>query len=166
MAVFIFRNRQFMKTMAELRKAGGKALQVADRVEAITRTLAASERVIPQEMAPHTKYGEARIAGGGKFDLGSGYRLVYLKKGGHLIILYVGTHDDCDCWIRNNRDIDPFADAECRRVTPGADRESETPPPGADLEAEPDYDDILMKNIDEKTLRRVFSGLCGKSGGS
>jgi hypothetical protein len=37
--------------------------------------------------------------------------------------------------------------------------DSGAPSPATDNEM--DYDDILMQNIDEQTLRRIFHGLCG-----
>jgi hypothetical protein len=40
-------------------------------------------------------------------------------------------------------------------MTPAAEH---AVPPG-DLEL--DYDDVILKDIDEKILRRVFCGLCG-----
>jgi hypothetical protein len=38
---------------------------------------------------------------------------------------------------------------------------SDAVPSSTEAEWEMDYDDILMQQIDEPTLRRVFRGLCG-----
>jgi len=110
----------------------------------------------------HTRHRDVRIAGIRKFNLGGGYRLVYIKKGGHLVFLYVGTHDDCTCWIGNNRDIDPDVDRDCHLVIPKTEAEPDSSHSCPEPEAEPDYDDLLLESIDERTLRRIFSGLCGK----
>jgi hypothetical protein len=111
-----------------------------------------------------TKFGERRIDGCQKYDLGAGYRLVYVKEEDHYVFLFVGTHDDCDRWLTNNKylhdlQLDRLEDEAWRVSEPTAEGESGAPSPEADDEM--DYDDILMQQIDEQTLRRIFRGLCG-----
>jgi hypothetical protein len=90
-----------------------------------------------------------------------GYRLVYIHEGQHYYFLFVGTHDDCDHWLTHHRDLTlempgtpASAEAQPTAALPPA---AEPAVPPGDL----DYDDIILKDIDEKILRRVFSGLCG-----
>ena len=92
-----------------------------------------------------------------------GYRLVYIREAQQYYFLFAGTHDDCDHWLTHHRDLSvemPEAPATAGAqptvaMTPIA---AHAVPPG-DLEL--DYDDIILKDIDEKILRRVFCGLCG-----
>lgn len=160
MAVFVHRETQFNKLLSNLRKAGGKAALAAIRADEIVERLAVKNRLLPSRVHKLTKYGEARIEGCRKFDLGGGYRLVYLKKEGHIFFLYIGTHDDCDLWIKNNRGLQSEVDAGSSQVVIEEKEEEASGNEGQEHEPEPDYDDLLMKKIDNRLLRRVFQGLC------
>jgi hypothetical protein len=90
-----------------------------------------------------------------------GYRLVYIREAQQFYFLFAGTHDDCDRWLTHHRDLTlemPEAPTTAE-VTPMAEVAPATEPaiPPDNL----DYDDIVLKGIDEKILRRVFRGLCG-----
>ena len=50
-----------------------------------------------------TRKGKLRLDDCIKFDLGSGYRMVALNKKDKLILLFAGSHDDCDLWLNNRR---------------------------------------------------------------
>ena len=161
MAAVIHRDPQLHKCLTKLRRAGGRALLAAEQVETILARLAAHEGKHPDAVHKRTRHGEARIEKCKKFDLVGGYRLVYIREAQQFYFLFVGTHDDCDHWLTHNRDltvempgVPTLAEATPTAVeTPAAEP---AVPPG-DL----DYDDIILKDIDEKILRRVFSGLCG-----
>ena len=148
MEVLIYRPKHFGKLLNELERAGGKALLAAVKAREIMEKLARSEDI--EELNSRS---EARIDRCGKFDLGAGYRLVYVRKKKGLIFLYIGAHDDCDVWIKNNRRIDP---KECKKIEVEDSRDRPTI-----LEDEPDYDEIIMSKLDDKILRRIFRGLCG-----
>ena len=161
MAVVIHRDPQLHKCLTKLRRAGGRALLAAEQVETILVRLASHEGRYPEAVHKRTRHGEARIEKCKKFDLVGGYRLVYIHEAQQYYFLFAGTHDDCDHWLTHHRDLTlemPGAPTTAG-ATPMA---AETPaaehavPPG-DL----DYDDIILKDIDEKILRRVFCGLCG-----
>jgi hypothetical protein len=171
------RKAQFTKYLQKLRRAGGRSAFSAERAVAIIATLSSAPgssapgSSAPGSSAPGlservnrlTKFGERRIEGCQKYDLGSGYRLVYVKEAVHYIFLFVGTHDDCDRWLTNNKYLQDLQldrledDAWCVSEPTACDPAA--PPPQA--ESQMDYDDILMQTIDEQTLRRVFHGLCG-----
>jgi hypothetical protein len=104
-----------------------------------------------------TRHGEARIEKCKKFDLVGGYRLVYIYEAQQYYFLFAGTHDDCDRWLTHHRDL--TLELPAAPTTAGATPTAEVTPavPPDDL----DYDDIILKDIDEKILRRVFRGLCG-----
>lgn len=50
-----------------------------------------------------TKYGEYRIRKCVKYDLGCGYRMITIWRNHDIFVSYVGTHDECDRWLENNR---------------------------------------------------------------
>ena len=161
MTVFIYREAQLLKCLSKMRRAGGRAALAAQRVEEIIAALASNAGVQPQQINKMTRHGEARIDNCKKFDLVGGYRLVYVKEENHYFFLFAGTHDDCHHWLNNNRNLKPEPD--------GADmplmvRQADDVALSADhnvTECDLDYDDIVLKDIDEKMLRRVFRGLCG-----
>ena len=163
MAVVIHRDPQLQKCLTKLRRAGGRALLAAEQVETILARLAAHEGRHPDTVYKRTRHGEARIEKCKKFDLVGGYRLVYIREAQQYYFLFAGTHDDCDHWLTHHRDLSlemPEAPTTAGAkstvaMTPAAEH---AVPPG-DLEL--DYDDVILKDIDEKILRRVFCGLCG-----
>lgn len=161
MAVVIHRDPQLQKCLIKLRKAGGRGALAAERVDAIITALATQEGVRPAEVHKLTRHGEARIDHCKKFDLAGGYRLVYIKEGRHYYFLYAGAHDDCDHWLTNNRDLKREAPVEpvVDESTPAVEA-SAVPVPEVTV-PELDYDAIVLKDVDEKILRRIFRGLCG-----
>ena len=159
MAVLIHHAPQFKKCLEKLRRAGGRALLAAEQVETILTRLAAHEGKHPDAVHKRTRHGEARIEKCKKFDLVGGYRLVYIREAQQYYFLFAGTHDDCDHWLTHHRDLTleiPGAPTTAGTEPPAPPAAEHIGPPG-DL----DYDDIILKDIDEKILRRVFCGLCG-----
>jgi hypothetical protein len=162
MPVFIHRAPELQKCLEKLLRADGRAALAAKRVEEIISTLATDACRKPEEVNKHTRHGEARIEKCKKFDLVGGYRLVYIKKEQHYFFLFTGTHDDCDHWLNNHKRLKPTINREC---TTGIERATEAGTPLAEqrvVECDWDYEEILMQQIDEKILRRVFRGLCGE----
>src|SRR5262245_5263713 len=161
MTVVIHREPQLQKCLNKLRKAGGRAALAAERIEAIIATLASHDDLRPAQVSKLTRHGEARIDKCKKFDLVGGYRLVYVREENHYFFLFTGTHDDCDHWLNNNKHRKPEITAD---PTPLMARQQEDVAPAPSLgatESDRDYDDIVMQQIDEKMLRRIFRGLCG-----
>jgi hypothetical protein len=161
MAVLIHRAPQFKKCLEKLRRAGGRAALAAAQVEEILATLAVHDHIPLEQVHKRTTHGEHRIDGCQKFDLVGGYRLVYIKEGHQYCVLFAGTHDECDRWLNHHKRFRPaeqWANPLC--IVRQTEDVSPTAPqgiPGGDG----DYDDILLPQIDEKMLRRIFRGLYG-----
>ena len=107
-----------------------------------------------------TRYGDARIKDCIKFDLVGGYRLVGIMTDQEVVFLYVGSHAECDRWIKNNAGLVPVLDKKRNKTfmvkeaggqEPAAERELEG------IEDEPDYDEQLLRNITDQDLREIFS---------
>lgn len=163
MALFIYREARFNKRLDSLKKAGGSPCLAAKKAEEIIQKLADQAQPVIKDESTCTKHGELRVDNCKKFDLGGGYRLICVKNGEDLILPYVGAHDESDRWLENNRGFEPRTD-ELSAVSPskmeldsGADAGEYDGP-----EEEAEYDDILMKRIDDRVLRRVFRGLTGE----
>lgn len=134
----------------------------AHRAEEIIKKLAVRRRIGVEDIRKRTKYGEFRYDNVLKYDLGGGYRLICVKQEKHIIISYIGSHDDCNRWLENNRGFRTTFDEESQKVVFEKECEKEIKSSEDELDLEMEYDDILMKKIDEKILRSVFGGLCSK----
>ena len=150
------------KCLAGLRRSGKKASLAADRADEIISRLRAGI-FPPGQVATVTKHGELRIKGCMKYDLGSGYRLVTLKDGRQIYLLYIGSHDECHRWIENNRDLplDLIQErSEAVAIKPGQSRK-------VSADSEEVLEDISTEDFeieefyDDSELRRIFSGLTG-----
>jgi hypothetical protein len=161
MILTIHRDANLNKRLDALRKAGGRATIAADHAEAII------DRLITQGMhglgqtGRFTRYGDARIKNCIKYDLVHSYRLVGAKKKDELILLYVGSHDDCDLWIRHNTGVAPVIDKRRNEAVSVLESVAEAVPAPESDDPEPDCDEELLKRIEERDLRKIFRGLCG-----
>ena len=107
MTICLHRGAKFNRRLNALKREGKQASLAAKRAEEIIENLASGGKALPEQIGKLTKHGELRIDKCRKYDLGGGYRLVCVKQGEHLFLSHVGTHDDCDCWIENNRGFEP-----------------------------------------------------------
>ncbi len=164
MAVFIHREARFRRRLDILKRGDKKSSMAAERAQELIRKLFEEDLEFLEETYNRTKHGELRIDKCRKYDLGSGYRLICVEQDEDLFITYVGDHDDCDRWIENNRRFEPEVN-ELREenVLSGGDEDGNEPTMSKDSE-DMDYDDILMKQIDDNLLRAIFCGL--RQGGS
>jgi len=151
----------FHDKLDSLRKFGGKAEDAAERAWSIIQELANRRHLTQRLRNKLTPRGEARIEKAGKFDLGDGYRLIFVRKQGYFIFLFLGSHDECDTWIHNHRGLRLDPD-RCELIAPSRE---EMPPahPDPETELEPDEDTErpLHEIYDQETLREIFPGICG-----
>jgi hypothetical protein len=145
------------KQIAVLHRAGKKADLAAQRASGIIGQLQTGLLSLEDNTAM-TKHGELRIKGCFKYDLGSGYRLVTLKQGRDLFVLYCGTHDDCNRWIENNRDLCLDQAVLRARSCCIKDRGPAATPPEKE-EIEEVAAEVPLPEVDERLLRQIFSGL-------
>lgn len=150
-----------LKHIDLLKRSDKKAALAAARAEEIIAGLEVYGRV-PDSAGGLTRHGELRIKGVRKYDLGSGYRLITFKQRQCMFLLFAGSHDNCNRWLENNREL-PLAQIESRcrhRVVAarphGAKKSvtSQTPSPQTDL-----YDPLAT--VSDNDLRQIFSGLTG-----
>jgi hypothetical protein len=152
------------KRLKTLRRGDGNALQAAEHARSIIKQVL--EGVFtPKQIGRLTKYGEARIPNCVKFDLVRGYRLVAVLGKQEIYFLFVGSHDECDHWIRNNAGLEFPAGGS----TTGSSRvlvAEDDARPSLDAQEEEteadDYDASLLSGLTDRDLRIIFSGLCCK----
>jgi len=163
MQVFIYREWEFNKRVNQLHKAGGKAAQAARRVERIIQQLVGCDPMKPEEAAKLTRYGEARIDKCRKLDLGSGYRLIYLKDRSIYVFLFVGTHDECDRWLKRNVGFEALTgESKCEPIPEAKEVQQELKTLESSAWVESDDHNTLEEELDDRTLRRIFCGLSGE----
>lgn len=147
----------------ELRRAGKKGQIAADHAEAVIKAMKCGGPGEARQL-PQTHKGENRLDGCVKYDLGGGYRLLAVKQGRERFILFAGSHDECDRWLENNRDLAIDAIRErCRhyRVPWNSARD---PGDGEQVDSDPAEPwDPPESQLDQKALRLVFAGLCGSN---
>jgi hypothetical protein len=108
--------------------------------------------------------GEYRIKNCKKIDLVGAYRLVLIQKDSCFIFLYAGSHDDCFRWIERNKGLSYEVDQMTHAINVILDS-------GADGDVLPEdvleekrfveqYEQRLMKQVDDDLITRVFSGWC------
>lgn len=155
----IHQTRRFAKLLSNLPRLGKNERVVAARAGRIIADLQ-SNPVHREAECKRTRHGELRVQDCRKYDLSCGFRLIALKRAGRLIFTFIGTHDDCQRWIENNRyEVDELESAPI----PPLDYDSDDDQEPQEAIPEPDeYEELLQAKIDEAVLRQVFAGLAGK----
>jgi len=155
----VYRDPRFDKQLETIRKAGKKGVIAAKEAdEIINRLIQGWESTT--EIGVMTKSGEYRIKKCTKYDLGCGYRLITVLDGDCLFVTYIGTHDECNLWLEKNKFLQPRADKSRGKIfmvqKPVADIPS-IKPQEAETEDEP-----FLQPIEERYLRKIFSGLLSR----
>ena len=160
---YIHRSWSLDKQLEGLRKAGKKAELAADKCESIISAIRENGCNWATVLSQRTRNGELRIKNCVKYDLGCGYRLVTIKVDCHLLLTFVGSHDDTDQWIEHHR-CDTFVPRKllyhCEEMvaSPGVAEPSPVEPQmGDDIGDE--YEDQLSARLDESHLKSIFQGL-------
>jgi len=162
--LFVHRTALFERCLNDLRARGGTASLAAKRVDEIIENLTNQEGRSDREKFRFTRKGEYRINKCRKMALGCGHRLVCIQKDCHLVLLYVGSHDDCFRWIERNKgleyDIDDMTNAV--QVVHATETYQNNLPEDVLEEHKfvEAYEAALMSKVDDAVLYKVFSGLC------
>ena len=158
---FIHLERRFEKELETLWKRGEKGEIAAQKAEELITALTRNGPPDLKKVWKLTGWGEKRIEGCLKYDLGDGYRAICFRRGETLFISYVGDHDECQKYLDHFSGRHNWVAKENGTTLPVQLVESSEGPEAMPLDEgfEEDYDDPLMEQIDDKTLRKVFSGL-------
>ncbi len=155
-----------VRQLRDLQRGGGNASQAAEHARKIINQ-ALKGICSPKQIGRLTRYGEARIPNCIKFDLVRGYRLIAVMGKQEISFLFVGSHDECDHWVKNNAGFEVLADNRTAGVSQVRSKTDEEKPPcpmqehEAEMEAD-DYDTVLLRDLTDRDLREIFRGLCGK----
>ena len=159
---YIYRTTAFERCLEDLRNKKGTALMAVKKVEELLQFIT-QEVQSQREKYRLTWNGEYRIKHCKKIDLVGGYRLVCIQKDNHLVLLYVGSHDDCFRWIERNKGLRYEMDdaSYAVRVTRYEPQCDSLPQEYLDEQRFcAEYEENLMKRIDDKVLSNIFFSMC------
>jgi hypothetical protein len=103
---------------------------------------------------------DARVKNSWKYDLGSGYRLICIRTNQSIHVMYLGDHESCDAWLKNNSKKQP-RNTEINMTTFTI---QDNPKPSdfqtvRSPDQKSDFDDQYLTPIPQQCLRKVFCGL-------
>ncbi len=162
---YVYQDANLIKQLKSLLKGGANAVPAAGHAQAIIDQIVNGGICDPKLMGRLTRYGDARIRNCIKFDLVGGYRLVGIMLDRGIAFLYVGSHDECDQWIKNNAGLEPILDKKRNKVVEIREAAAEETPADSALEMdtpEADYDELVLRDVTEQDLRKIFCGLLRK----
>lgn len=159
--------RTLDKQLKSLRRAGKKAEWAAVQCEHLLNLIRHEDLKNEALYCKRTKKGEYRISNCVKYDLGHGYRMVTVRNGQHLFILFIGGHDETDQWLDRHRyDVFQADDTTYFEEQISHDFEEychevadET---RGEVELVDHYEEQLLEKVDEELLKSVFQGLFQK----
>lgn len=169
MITHICHDNDFQKRLDTLQHSGGTASLAAQKAQILLTNIEQNGTI--DGAGKLTKNGEARLKNSVKFDLGNGYRLICTKEKDRLYLRYIGSHDECDRWIKQHaRDIKNVSTpCPCKALTNNIKTslssyhkivDDNTEDYEEDYYAQPDY--LHTDKLNNKLLSRVFSGLTQK----
>ena len=105
---------RFRDSMLALRRRGNQHLRAYNTACMIIESL----RYGVEELNKLTNHGENRIKHCRKYDLSNdAHRLVTVHSDGFIYLLHVGTHDEADHWLDQNRGLTVTVNEDTRRIT-------------------------------------------------
>lgn len=168
MALIIDLGRHIMPTWVHISFKVERQLATLERQEN-TLSIAAirSRRIIDALMKGErpTRAGllkrktDKRVKNCFKFDLGSGFRLICIREGKNIYVLFVGDHDSADTWLDNYPRKKPCK-TDIKMHSHIVDKQC-TMRPGVLFPIKDTVDDPCLTKITQENLRRVFKGLVG-----
>ncbi len=149
------------RQLAALERQGTTRSVAAQRASRIIDALVRGES--PSSAGLLKRKADKRVKNCLKFDLGSGFRLICIREGDIVYVLFVGDHDSADNWLDNYRAKKPHKTelamhtytVDTRR-TRSTRRMAETPGPVKDA-----LEGAGFLQISQEDLRQVFKGLVG-----
>jgi hypothetical protein len=160
----IYRDPLFERAIQALRSRGGYAAVAAGKADAFIAVLCGNAGAGDRDKFRFTRNGEYRIKNCRKVDLGCGYRIVCIQKDQRLVLLFIGTHDECFRWIERHRtaeyDLESVAKEAWLEVGDGRSAEYKSREQVCDEDRfTEEYEASLIGQLDDDVLRKVFAGI-------
>jgi hypothetical protein len=155
--LFVKRTTIFDRKLERLRRKGCPGSLAAKKVDDLINNILCGKIEGARQQFRLTRNGEFRIKHCMKYDLGCGYRLAFIRKGAHIVFIYIGSHDDCCRWIDRNRGLTHETKDRTYAMRIRCTSQNDNHERKVELE-EDEYEKGLMSKIDDKILRQIFSG--------
>ena len=153
--------KRFEKELESLRSKGDKEIMAARKADQLLEALTQNGPPDLKKVWRLTGWGEKRIEGCIKYDLGEGFRAICFRRGETLFISFIGEHEACQKYLDHYCGRHKWVAKE-NGITISVRLENIPEEPEvslSDADIEQDYEDLLMEQIDEKMLRTIFKGL-------
>lgn len=150
--------------LENLRRSGRKGRLAANRCQRILNHIRCEGPWSRTLLAKRTKSGEHRLANCVKYRLGHGYRMVTVRRGRDVFILFLGSHDKTDQWLEQNRGYE-YTSHETRFISETITCTEQSSKDRSDrschnrCEAIDKYEERIQAQLDDETLRAIFPGL-------
>ena len=146
--------KRFVQSVQYLNNKGGPYKKAAEKVFALRRKLDTED---PFKNFNRTKHGESRIKNCIKYHLTKFCRLITVVNNGYCFLLYAGSHDDCDKWLKNHKGYTPSADKDGKLVETF---QSDNLDPSGRIECESDLSyGKLFENLQESDFDFLVEGI-------
>lgn len=151
MDIVYYRQTQFNDALAKMARSGGVPQQAARRVKEIVGALSLGVTGA-SELGRLTRHGESRIKHCLKMDLPGRHRLVCTHHDDVFTLLFVGSHDECERWLDQNRGITPIVDRKTGKIALVSEVSAGEPLPARDLNLEAPLDRSLLDGLSAEYL--------------
>jgi hypothetical protein len=153
--------KRFEKELEGLWQSGQKSALAARKTEKLIKALTQKGPPDLKKVWKLTGWGEKRIEGCLKYDLGDGFRVVCFRRRETLFVSFIGDHDECQKYLdhysgRHNWVAKENGTTLSVRMNEPPDAQKAS---SANEDFADDYEDLLMQEIDDKVLRKVFRDL-------
>ena len=101
-----FFHRDFIPSVQVLHLKGGQFKKAAQVVMAEKAKIDGFDDITPLEGIKQTNNGESRIRHCIKYQLAGGCRLITVKDKNVTVLLFAGTHKECDKWLNKNKGLE------------------------------------------------------------
>jgi hypothetical protein len=149
---FIHQERRFEKELEDLWQRGEQGAAAAQKAEELVKALTLNGPPDLRKVWKLTGWGEKRVEGCLKYDLGEGFRVVSFRRGETLFLSFVGDHDECQKYLDHYSGRHNWVAKENGTTLPIEMAEQ------ADGQEAVSADDF-EEDYDDKTLRKIFCGL-------
>lgn len=154
MEVVYYRKTQFYEALAKMLRSGGVPQQAARKVREIIGALDLGE-ARASDVARLTKHGETRIKHCVKFDLPGRHRLICVHHANVFTLLFVGSHDECDRWLDENRGLSFIVDRRTNRISVVSEIDPSQPLPRRPVNIDVSLDSGLLDGLPADYLDRL-----------
>ncbi|WP_158860361.1 UvrD-helicase domain-containing protein [Lunatibacter salilacus] len=99
-----FIDKSITHQIQALMRRGGQFQKAAEKIKQLVFDINSGDPS-PFRSVSMTNHGESRIKNCIKYDLQGYARLITIQSNGECILKFLGTHEECDKWLNNNRNL-------------------------------------------------------------